>query len=303
MLTSVAQNKVFFIINKYSGTGFQSSIEGKIIDACGRYSLEATLEYTTHKGHATELAQQAVAEGYERVFVVGGDGTVNEVAQGLVNTGVALGILPKGSGNGLARHLQIPLRMDRALRLLHRYQTVPIDTLRINDTISINVSGVGFDAHVASKFGKNGKRGLLGYAKLILREFRRFKEFEVKASLDDQVVVRKSFIVAIANSSQFGNNVRVAPHASVCDGEMEICFIRKVPLQQALGFTARMFTGRVTRSKYIEIKKASRFVAEFSEAIPYHIDGESYPATDRLTAEIQPASIHVMLPATVKKKF
>ncbi len=297
------ENRVFFIINKYSGTGFQSSIEGRIIDACAKYKLECTIEYTRHKGHATELAKKAVAEGFTRVFAMGGDGTVNEVAQGLVNTSVAMGIIPKGSGNGLARHLQIPLRTHPALSLLETGKTITMDTIRINDKVSVNVSGIGFDAHVAGKFGKDGKRGLLGYAKLILQEFRRFKEFEVKASLDKAVCVRKSFIIAIANSSQFGNNARVAPSASVIDGKMEICFIRKVPLGQAIGFIGKMFTGRIGHSSFVEIIKASRFEAEFSGNLPYHIDGEFHPATDRFTVEVQPSSLNVIVPASIKNKL
>ena len=299
----MAENKVFFIINKYSGTGFQSSIEGRIIDACAKYKLEGTIEYTRHKGHATELARKAVAEDFTRVFAMGGDGTVNEVAQGLVNTSVAMGIIPKGSGNGLARHLQIPLRTHSALRLLENGKTITMDTIRINDKVSVNVSGIGFDAHVAGKFGKDGKRGLLGYAKLILQEFRRFKEFEVKASLDQAVCVRKSFIIAVANSSQFGNNARVAPAASVIDGKMEICFIRKVPLSQAIGFIGKMFTGRISHSSFVEIIKASRFEAEFSGNLPYHIDGESHPATDRFTVEVQPSSLNVIVPTATKNKL
>ncbi len=303
VVNQALKNKVFFIINKYSGTGFQSSVEGRIIEACAQYNLEGTIEYTNHKGHATELALRAVTQGFTRVFVMGGDGTVNEVAQGLVNTSVALGILPKGSGNGLARHLQIPLRTHLALRLLDNYKIVTMDTILVNDKVSVNVSGIGFDAHVAGKFGKNGKRGLLGYAKLILQEFHHFKEFEVKASIDNEVYVRKSFMIAAANSSQFGNNALIAPSASVCDGKMEICFIRKVPVSQAMGFTAKMFTGRIDQSAFVEIISATSFEAEFSDKIPYHIDGESHPAIERFTVKMLPASLHVIVPMSTRKKL
>ena len=249
----MAENKVFFIVNKYAGSGFQSSIEGRIIDACAQLKLEGTIEYTQYKGHATELARRAVTEGFPRVFALGGDGTVNEVARGLVHTSTAMGILPKGSGNGLARHLHIPLSISRALQLMNHHQIISMDTLWINNRLSVNVSGIGFDGHVAGKFGEGGKRGLIGYAKLVMKEFFKFKEFNAEVVLDGKILQRQSFILALANSSQFGNNAKVSPFASVCDQLIDVCFIKKVPLPQALGFAQKMFTGLMHRSAFVEI--------------------------------------------------
>lgn len=288
--------KVFFIINKYSGTGFQSKIEGRIIDACARLKLEAILEYTQHRGHATELARQAAAEGIPRVFAMGGDGTVNETAQGLVGTSTALGILPKGSGNGLARHLTIPLHLDGALTLLEKYNVLGMDVLLVNDKISINVSGIGFDAHVAGHFGKSGKRGLAGYTKLILQEFLGFKEFACEALLDGESYKRNAFIIAFANSSQFGNNARVAPLASVCDGVMDVCFIKKIPVTSVAAFTARMFLGKIDKSRFVEIIKAKRLEISFDKPQPYHIDGEPFLPMNQFTIEVKPAAIKMIVP-------
>lgn len=289
-------DKVFFIINKYSGTGFQEKIEGRIIDACAKLRLEGIIEYTQHRGHATELARQAAADGITRVFAMGGDGTVNETAQGLIGTSTALGILPKGSGNGLARHLKIPLRLPWALRLLEKYNVIDMDVLLVNGKVSVNVSGIGFDAHVAGKFGKNGKRGLVGYTKLVLKEFRSFKEFDTHAHLDGDTISHRSFIIALANSSQFGNNAQVAPSASVCDGTMDVCFIRKVPLSKLVGFTTKMFTGQIDRSSLVDIHKTSRFQAEFSRPLPYHIDGEPHAPEKKFDVEIRPGSLKMIVP-------
>ncbi|HRI78256.1 MAG TPA: diacylglycerol kinase family lipid kinase [Cyclobacteriaceae bacterium] len=293
--------KVFFIINKYSGTGFQSKIEGRIIDSCARLKLEAILEYTQYRGHAIELARQAAAEGILRVFAMGGDGTVNEAAQGLIGTSTALGILPKGSGNGLARHLRIPLPLDRALNLLEQYNILEMDVLRINDKISVNVSGIGFDAHVAGQFGKNGKRGLAGYTRLVLQEFRSFKEFDCDAVLDGKTYHRNAFIIALANSSQFGNNARIAPLASVCDGVMDVCFIKKIPVAAMPAFTTRMFLGKTERSRFVEIVKASRFKIKFNDPQPYHIDGEPHDPIHEFVVEVLPASLKVIVPAATGK--
>lgn len=288
--------KVFFIINKYSGKGFQSAIEGQIIDTCNAHHIEATLEYTRYRGHATELANEALERGFRRIFARGGDGTVNEVARALVHSPAALGILPAGSGNGLARHLRVPLNLHGSLHQLDRYAILEMDTLLINGSLSVNVSGFGFDAHVAHEFGKNGQRGLTGYARLVLGDFMSYDEFEVDATLDGVPTRQRAFMVAIANASQFGHNALVAPDASVSDGVMDVCFIRKIPFGEAVPFIARMFRGNIRRSRFVTLMKARRFSATLGSPQPLHLDGEpSAPAT-RFDAQIQPGSLRVIVP-------
>ncbi len=296
-------SKILFIINKYSGTGFRDSVEGRIIDACAKLNLEATIEYTQHKGHATELARQAVRDGVSRVFAMGGDGTVNEVAQGLVHSGTALGILPKGSGNGLARHLGIPLRIHNALRLLERHQIIEMDTFSVNERLSVNVSGIGFDAHVASKFGKDGKRGLMGYGKLVMQEFLRFREFPMKINVDGKAMNKKIFILALANSSQFGNNAKVAPHASVCDQLIDISLIKKVPITRAVDFIRRMFTGHINRSRFVDIIQGKEIHLKFIKPMPFHIDGESMDPQMEFNIKVEPASLKMIVPVNPRLRF
>lgn len=297
----MAENRVFFIINRYAGTSFQSAVEGRIINTCAQLNLECRIEYTNHKGHATELARQAAADGYPRVFAMGGDGTVNEVAQGLIHTPIAMGIIPKGSGNGLARHLQIPLNLPGALTLLDQHRIVRMDTLLINRQLSVNVSGIGFDAHVASQFGLNGKRGLLNYVKLVAQEFRRFKEFDAQVTIGEETWKQKSFIIALANSSQFGNNVQVAPLASVLDGKMEVCFIRKAPLASAFAIVIKMFMGKVQHSHWVDVREAHQFKAVCQDPMPFHIDGEACPPSKIFDVEIQPASLRMIVPRADSK--
>jgi diacylglycerol kinase (ATP) len=299
----MAENKVLFVINKYSGTGFRDSVEGRIIDACARLDLEGTIEYTQHKGHATELARQAVKAGFPRVFAMGGDGTVNEVAQGLVHSQTALGILPKGSGNGLARHLGIPLRIHNALRLLDRHQVITMDTFSVNQRLSVNVSGIGFDAHVASKFGKDGKRGLIGYGKLIMQEFLKFREFPMKINVDGKAMNKKIFILALANSSQFGNNAKVAPHASVCDQLIDVCMIKKVPITRAVDFARRMFTGYLNGSRFVDILHGKHIHLKFTKPMPFHIDGESMEPESEFDIKVEAGSLRVIVPLHTRKKL
>lgn len=289
--------KVFFIINKFAGTGYQSSVEDRILSRCRELNIEPSLVFTQGQGHATELAQQAAStKEFDVVYAVGGDGTVNEVARGLVNTQQPMGILPKGSGNGLARHLGIPVNFKKSLELISSTNSISMDSFLINNKLSVNVSGIGFDGHVVSQFGKNGKRGLIGYSKLVVKEFFSFNEFSVKANIDCTTYQKDAFVVAFANSSQFGNNACVSPHASVCDGLLDICFIKKVPITQALGFAQKMFTNQIEKSSWVDIVQAKEVTLSFERPMPYHVDGEYMPPSKDFSIIIQPASLNMIVP-------
>ncbi|HYC84002.1 MAG TPA: diacylglycerol kinase family protein, partial [Chryseosolibacter sp.] len=248
--------KVLFIINKFSGGKYFSGLEQKIIDASSASDTEATIAFTEARGHATELARNAQASGaYSAVIAVGGDGTVNEVANGMIGGSTPMGIVPKGSGNGLARHLGIPLDLHRAVDAIFACQPIDMDTFRLNGKLSLNVSGIGFDGHVANLFGKEKHRGLPGYTRITVSQFLHFKEFMATIKAGDQAQERKTFIIAIANSSQYGNNARIAPAASVCDGILHVCFLKKVPPYR-LDFIYSFFAGTIGKTSYCEIIEA-----------------------------------------------
>ncbi len=285
-----------FIINKFSGGGYRPDVEGRIIEQCEKLNIESTIEFTQSPGHATELAKSAVDQKLDYVFAVGGDGTVNEVALGLLGSEVSMGILPKGSGNGLARHLRLPMSFAKSLDIISLHREQMIDTLSVNGKLSVNVSGIGFDGHVAGLFANKANRGLIGYAKLVLKEFFSFKPFVANVKVNGKLFQTKSFIIALANSSQFGNNARVAPQASVCDKLMDLCFIQKVPVSQVIGFARKMFGGTLDRSRFIEIIKTDRVVIDLDHPMAYHIDGEAMAATNRFIVDIKPASLKMLVP-------
>jgi diacylglycerol kinase (ATP) len=285
-----------FIINKFSGGGYRPEVEGRIIEECERINIEGTIEFTQSPGHATELARKAVEQKTNFVFAVGGDGTVNEVAQGLVGSDVAMGILPKGSGNGLARHLGLSMSFKKSLEILSSHHEQMIDTILVNGKLSVNVSGIGFDGHIAGLFANKAKRGLIGYAKLILKEFINFKSFDAHVEVNGKSFESKSFIIALANSSQFGNNARVAPHASVCDQLIDVCFVKKVPMLKALGFSNQLFNGTLDQSKYVDIIKTKQLTLNLNQPVAYHIDGEAMRASDRFEVAIKPSSLKVLVP-------
>jgi YegS/Rv2252/BmrU family lipid kinase len=288
--------KVFFIINKFAGTGYQDSLEGRIITECGSQNIDCTIEFTRERGHATELAQQAVRQRFDKVFAVGGDGTINEVAKGLVHTYVPMGILPKGSGNGLARHLGISLELKKAVKLLASPNTIDMDTILVNDHLSLNVSGIGFDGHIAWLFGKNGRRGLIGYATLVLKEFLSFKEVAAEITIDGQTMRDNNFIIALANSSQFGNNAKIAPYASVCDQEIDICLVKKVPFTSAIGFAKQMFSGKLDQSKFVNIRRGKQLKLVFDHPVAYHVDGESHAPEREFNVSMQPGTLRMIVP-------
>lgn len=287
--------KVLFIVNKFAGTGFQPRVEGRMIEVSEKNDVECSIEFTQGPGHATELARNGSASGFDFVVAVGGDGTINEVAQGLVNTETPMGIVPRGSGNGLSRHLGIPLKTPDAVAALYKSSPLAIDTFRVNGKLSLNVSGIGFDGHIANLFGGKTKRGLTGYAKLTLQEFLQFKEFKAQVVVDGRSYDRKAFIIAIANSSQYGNNARIAPAASVCDQLLHVSFIHKVPMYR-LDVIYSVFNGNIEKSSFCEITTGRSIQVKTQAPVAYHVDGEPCGHLDHFEIEVMPASLRVMVP-------
>jgi YegS/Rv2252/BmrU family lipid kinase len=287
--------KILFIINKFSGKGFQSRLEGRIIDVCRDNDAECSLEFTRERGHATLLAQQGASENFDIITAVGGDGTINEVASGLLHTTTPLGIVPKGSGNGLARHLGIPLDVLKATRAIFHHKPILMDTFTVNGKLSVNVSGIGFDGHIANQFGKNGKRGLPGYTKLTLGEYSRFREFEVTISTDSHRSERKAFVIAIANSSQYGNNARIAPHASICDEKLNVSILHKIPPYR-LDLIYAFFNGQIDQSAFCEVMEAGDCEIDLSEPMEYHVDGEPCGRDSHFNIRLLPSSLHILIP-------
>ena len=291
----VKGKKVLFIINKYSGTGFQPAIERSMLDTCHRHGLECAIEYTQSQGHAILLAKNASKNGFHYVVAVGGDGTINEVARGLLNTQTTMGIVPRGSGNGLARHLGIPINLTEAIDLLFDSKIIKIDTFTVNEKLSLNVSGIGFDGHVANLFANKSIRGLFGYAKLTLKEFFNFSEFEASVTIAGNTVSRKVFLIAFANSSQYGNNVRIAPLASVCDGLLHVNFLKKAPLYR-LDFIYSVLMGAVEKSTFSDLLTVKELSIKTSKPVPFHVDGEPSGFEDSFNVKLVPASLLVLVP-------
>jgi YegS/Rv2252/BmrU family lipid kinase len=270
-------------------------MEGRIIDICRAHDAECTIEFTRGPGHGAELSATGVKDNFDVIAAVGGDGTVNEVACGLVNQPVPLGIVPKGSGNGLSRHLGIPLDLTRATECIFSGEQLCIDTFTVNDRLSLNVSGIGFDGHVANQFGKNGKRGLAGYTRVAVEEYLKFDEFEIDLRVGGKQFHRNALLVAIANSSQYGNNARIAPRASVCDHKLNLSIVRKVPPYR-LDFIYAFFRGEIDRSTFCETLETDELAIELKSPIEYHVDGEPCGSDKHFSIKLNPSSLTALVP-------
>lgn len=263
--------RTLFIVNPISG---YSSRRKKFAEMKAKISSNQDyhLAETKYHGHAKELASQAKND-YQTIVAVGGDGTINEVASGILGSNASLGIIPMGSGNGLANHLCIPQDCSKALKLIENNQAKPLDIINVNDRIVVNVGGLGFDGHVAKLFNNTSNRGLLTYMRLILRELIKYKEFDYGVNADNFSDKGKAFIIAIANGTEFGNNFKVAPEANHNDGKLTLVIIRKPPLYKLVRLFFMGYRGKLKPSKYYQNYLLENAELSFSNTVA-HVDGE-----------------------------
>lgn len=291
--------KVLAIINPISGTGSKTSIPMLLAEAYQETDLQLFVTYTKEGGHAYELARQAVEQGYEYVIAVGGDGTVNEIAKALIYTDTALAIIPKGSGNGLARALGMPMRERSAIDAILQGSVHVIDCCKANGRPFFCTCGMGFDAQVSKQFAEAPFRGPLTYFATMVDKYINFKPELYRISIEDgqEVWETEAFIVAGANASQYGNNAYIAPNASMTDGMIDLIVLRPFGGLKAPQVALQLFTKRLESSNLQDSFKVSRAIIERSKAGPVHLDGEPIEMGTRLEIEVVPASIKVITPA------
>jgi diacylglycerol kinase (ATP) len=257
---------------------------------------------TREAGHATELAREALAGGADVVIAVGGDGTVNEVARALLGSPAALGIVPAGSGNGLARALRLPLRPDRALAALESAVCRPIDIGLLDGRPFLNVAGIGFDAAVGHAFHEHGRRGgrrgLLGYVRLSLRELRRYRPQRLTVEADGhERIVSAPFVLTFANGPQYGSGAVINPGGKLDDGRLELVTFEIGPVLELLAAAPRLFTGGLDRSPRYRRLATTRAVVTAEAPFLVHMDGDPSAAVDRVTLELRPRALRLLAPA------
>lgn len=290
------KRKICFIINPISGIGRQKTIEKLITDVLDTTIFGHTTVYTDAPKHATVLARQAANEGFDIVVAVGGDGSVNEVAKGLIGTNAAMAILPAGSGNGLARHLGIPMDLKKAMQVLQQGTRKKMDTVQFNDEHFVNVAGVGFDAHIGWEFSKFGKRGFSSYLKVISRELKALRTQRFELTLDGTSIQRDAYLISFANGTQWGNNAYIAPLADVTDGVMDVVIIKKFSWLKGISTGYKLFRKKIHTAAAVEIIKAKEVTVKQVKHIA-HIDGEPLETGQVIVIKVNPLSLNVIVPS------
>ena len=293
--------KTCFIFNPCSGRNLRRPwLATTIREFIRAGAHDATLAVTEGPGHATELARSAVVGGCEVVVAVGGDGTMNEVAQGLIDTPAALALVPCGSGNGLARHLGLPRSTMAALQLATApgASVVAVDTGTANGRPFFNVMGLGLDADVSSRFNGLRRRGLPAYARVAASALRHLQPQRCTIHCGERRETLDVLLIAIANSDQWGNNARIAPGARVDDGRLDLVAIKSMGLARAALLVPRLFLGNLDQSPHVTRMSGLRFVIERAAPGLIHTDGETHAMEAPVEIVVQPRSLRVLVPAT-----
>lgn len=294
---------IAFIINPVSG-GQETQREKRKLPKLIMQSLDAELwlpniAFTEYAGHATEMAYQYARMGFDTVVAVGGDGTVNEVARGLRDTQTALGIIPMGSGNGFARHLNIPIKPQKAIEMINHSEPISVDYGLANGRLFVSTCGTGFDAVVADHFAASNKRGFATYFQNVLKEIFSYQPQTYHLVGDGIDLTHKAFLITFANANQWGYEALIAPKASVQDGKMDIMLMSSHAILGSASLALRLFAGSIDDSHFMDTLRAKEITLEREEAAPFHIDGDPVEMEKDIHIKIVPDGLR----ALVEKRF
>ncbi len=284
------------IINPISGTGSKRGLTEFATNFLSKIGYDIDVIYTTGRGDATRLAKKAIEQNYHAVLAAGGDGTINETAAALCDSNVALGIIPAGSGNGLARHLNIPIDPIQSLNVIAENNIIDCDYCSVNERPFFCTFGVGFDATVSEKFAKQNKRGKFMYVKSAISEFLNYTPQEYTISANGKTFTEKAFIVACCNASQYGNNAYIAPRASITDGLIDVTIVHSgTPLDTAM-VGVDLFTGYLDRNTLIHTFRTPSVVITRTNEGPAHLDGEPLIMPDTISIECHHKGLKIFIP-------
>lgn len=291
--------KARLIINPISGTRSKAGLDRMVIDALGPLGWEVETAYTKGHGDATRLALSAIEKGCETVLAAGGDGTINETAAALCGTGVVLGILPCGSGNGLARHLGIPVDLKESLKVIIEDHAMDIDYATVNDKKFFCTCGVGFDAAVSEAFARKKTRGKLTYIQSTFQTYANYEPEHYTIIANGKTLTEKAFLVAVCNASQYGNNAYIAPSASINDGLLDVTIIHAGNALSTALVGVDMLTGMIERNMLIQTFRTDNIIIEREHRGPSHVDGEPMEMDRSLRVCCHHNGLRVFTPSVV----
>ena len=293
------KKKMYFIINPISGNTSKSRLPGLIKKMLSPDLFEVEMIKTEYAGHASLLTRNALDRGFDYIVAVGGDGTVNEIARTMVHSNAILGIIPLGSGNGLARDLGISMGMKKAIETIIAGKVITIDYCKANDYVFFCTCGVGFDANVSERFSEGKRRGPISYVKSAITEYIKFKPDTYKITLDNgSTVEEKAFLVTCANASQYGNNAYIAPNANIRDGKMDIIMLAPFHPINAGTIAIQLFTRQIENNHKVHCFRSKKVIIERTAAGPMHIDGDPVYSEKEIVIQTIPAGLSVIAGST-----
>ena len=291
------KKKIIFIVNPISGHHNKNHFPNLVESSIDKNKYDYTIVFTEYANHATELTMKAIEDGYEYIAAVGGDGTINEVAKCMIGKEQTLVIIPFGSGNGLARHLGLPFKVEKLIKdVINNGKKYKIDTATMNGVPFISLAGIGFDAMIADYFAKDENRGFLTYAKLITEKYPNYRQKEYTLIMDDKTTIEcKPFFVTFANSSQFGYNAEISPKASVQDGFLDVCIFKKPNILEVPIVATYFLAKQIDKSNFIDIYKAKKIQVIRKVDEVANVDGEPVEMSKDIIVEIKPLSLNILL--------
>jgi len=290
------KRKIVFVYNPISGSRRLIPVVPIIERFINRDLYDFSIVSTRYKGHATELAREYAAQKYDAVIAVGGDGTVNETGCGLIGTDTALGIIPCGSGNGLARHLGIPIDPFKAVKWLNKSIFTEIDYGMMDDQPFFCTCGVGFDAKVSDSFSKAKSRGVLTYLESIMKEIATYHNEIYKLSFDNSSETFEAFFITCANADQWGNNAFIAPTASLRDGILDVIAAHPFSVFDAPLIAFQLFNKQIDRNPNVSVRKCRKVTISRDSEGPAHYDGEPVILGKEIKIELVQGGLKVLIP-------
>ena len=290
------KRKIVFVYNPISGSHKLLPVVPIIEKFINNDIYDYEIINTQHKGHATEIAREYAARRYDAVIAVGGDGTVNEVGCGLIGSDTALGIIPCGSGNGLARHLGIPIDPFKAVKWLDKSIFTDIDYGTMNGQPFFCTCGVGFDAKVSDSFSKAGTRGVLTYLESIMKEIATYHNETYKLSFDNSSETFEAFLITCANADQWGNNAFIAPTASLQDGLLDVIAAHPFNVVDAPLIAFQLFNRQIDKNPKVSVRKCNGVTITREKEGPAHYDGDPVIMGREIRIEIVPSGLKVLIP-------
>ena len=289
------KKKIAFIMNPNSGTTSKAGIPGLIERRLDKEKFDYIIMNTQYAGHATELAGKAVEDNFDIVVAVGGDGTVNETGRALVHTNTAMGIIPSGSGNGMTRHLMLPMEAGKAIDIINECEIHTLDYGLINDMPFFCTCGMGFDAFISKKFAEAGKRGLMTYMENVLKEGLKYQPETYEIEDENGKKMYKAFLVSVANASQYGNNAYIAPQASMSDGFLDVIIMEPFDVLEAPQISIEMFNKTLNKNSKIKTFRTKKIHIKRSMPGLIHYDGDPTITDADIDVSIESKGIKVIV--------